>query len=135
MGAVFLRTASKRTTRFSSHDARIANMTPSTPLSASGHGHESAAVGYAAAGLAAGCRMRRPCGGPANPQPEFFGTANAQPWGDYGIERFPAFFNGERPPVYEGVHGIGQDTFEVATELLEMSDDEVANLMGSGALT
>ncbi len=65
----------------------------------------------------------------------FFGTALADNWGQYGIDRFPARFNGERPPTYEGVHGLGADTFDGLTRLLGFSDDRVADLMAAGALT
>ena len=65
----------------------------------------------------------------------FFGTAESEAWGSYGLDRFPARFNGERPLVYEGVHGLGADTFGVLTGLLGLSDEEVAELMASGALT
>ncbi len=65
----------------------------------------------------------------------FFGTAEAEGRGTYGIDRFPARFNGERPPEYQGVRQTGADTFEVVTELLELPDDEVAGLLASGALS
>jgi len=65
----------------------------------------------------------------------FFGTATSEFWGEYGIDRFPATFNGERPALYEGVHSAGEDTFDVLTGLLRLSDDEVAELVAGGALT
>ena len=65
----------------------------------------------------------------------FFGTANAAPWGDYGIDRFPALFNGKRPARYDGVHAVGEDTFDVATDLLGLSDAAVTELLASGALS
>ena len=65
----------------------------------------------------------------------FFGTLHSDSWSDYGIERFPAFFNGSRPEAAEGVHATGVDTFPVLTELLGMSDQEVAELVALGALT
>ncbi len=65
----------------------------------------------------------------------FFGNTTSEFWGEYGIDRFPAMFNGERPPLYEGVHSAGEDTFDVVTELLGLSDGEVAELMAGGALT
>ncbi len=66
---------------------------------------------------------------------EFFGTTVAENRGEYGFDRFPARFNGERPFVYEGVRQTGADTFDVVTELLGLPDDEVAELLASGALS
>jgi len=66
---------------------------------------------------------------------EFFGSATAANWGEYGLDRFPARFNGTRPAAYEGIHGIGDDTFDVMTGLLGLTDDEVAELLANGALT
>ena len=59
---------------------------------------------------------------PSLPRAAFFGTATARPWGEYGIDRFPALFNGERPAMYEeSVHQTGADTFDVLTDLLGLS--------------
>ena len=55
--------------------------------------------------------------------------------GEYGFDKFPAFFNGERPAANEGVHSLGADTFDVATGLLGLSDDEVAALLAEGVLS
>jgi crotonobetainyl-CoA:carnitine CoA-transferase CaiB-like acyl-CoA transferase len=66
---------------------------------------------------------------------DFFGTANAAAWGEYGLDRFPALFNGERPPTYEGVHAVGEDTFDVATGIVGLDDEAVAELAASGALS
>ncbi|MBA4180660.1 MAG: hypothetical protein C0506_08750 [Anaerolinea sp.] len=66
---------------------------------------------------------------------EFFGTTTMDGRGEYAIERFPAFFNGDRPQRYEGVHIPGTDTFDVATGLLGIDDGEVAELLASGALS
>jgi crotonobetainyl-CoA:carnitine CoA-transferase CaiB-like acyl-CoA transferase len=65
----------------------------------------------------------------------FFGAAQSAYWGEYGLDRFPARFNGARPPVYEGVHAIGEDTFAVLTEILELGDEEIAALAEEGALS
>ncbi len=65
----------------------------------------------------------------------FFGAAQSAHWGEYGLDRFPARFNGARPPVYEGVHAIGEDTFAVLTEILELGDEEIAALAEEGALS
>lgn len=64
----------------------------------------------------------------------FFGTATADSRGTYGTDRFPARFNGLRPPEYRGVRQTGADTFAVVSELLGLPDDEVAELLASGAL-
>ncbi|MGH2634281.1 MAG: CaiB/BaiF CoA transferase family protein, partial [Tepidiformaceae bacterium] len=66
---------------------------------------------------------------------DFFTTAAADQWGDYGLERFPARFNGNRPDRCEGVRQIGADTFDVMTGLLGLSDDEVAEFMAAGVFT
>src|SRR6185312_484574 len=60
---------------------------------------------------------------------KFFTTASAEKWGDYGLERFPARFNGKRPSTYEGVHEVGDDTFDVIQGMLNMSDEAIAELM------
>ncbi|MGH2609645.1 MAG: CoA transferase, partial [Tepidiformaceae bacterium] len=59
---------------------------------------------------------------------EFFGVTHSAHWGDYGFDRFPARFNGERPGVYEGVHAIGEDTFAVLTDTLGLGEEEIAEL-------
>ncbi|MGI8927174.1 MAG: CoA transferase [Tepidiformaceae bacterium] len=65
----------------------------------------------------------------------FFGTAHSQRWGEYGIDRFPALFNGGRPPRYEGAREPGVDTFAVLSEVLGMSDADIAALVAQGALS
>lgn len=67
---------------------------------------------------------------------EFFGQATAtnERWGEYGLDRFPARFNGERPPRYEGSHDLGTDTFAVLTELLDLDDEAIAGLVAAGVL-
>ncbi|MCK9520575.1 MAG: CoA transferase, partial [Dehalococcoidia bacterium] len=66
----------------------------------------------------------------------FFGTATpVGNWGEYPVDRFPAHFNGERPPHYEGVHQLGEDTFDVLSVVLGLSDDEIAELMAEGVLS
>ena len=66
---------------------------------------------------------------------EFFGTASCERWGEYGVDRFPAKFNGRRPGVYEGVHEAGADTFDVVTSLLGFTDEEAADLVARGVLS
>ncbi|MEX2080484.1 MAG: CoA transferase [Dehalococcoidia bacterium] len=64
----------------------------------------------------------------------FFTTGRSQTqWGEYGLEHFPALFNGQRP-TYDGVHDLGADTFDVLTELLALPDAELAELMANGTL-
>jgi crotonobetainyl-CoA:carnitine CoA-transferase CaiB-like acyl-CoA transferase len=65
----------------------------------------------------------------------FFGSAAAEIWGEYGLDRFPAKFNGERPAEYEGVHQVGEDTFDIATTMLGLGDEEVADLVAKGVFT
>ena len=65
----------------------------------------------------------------------FFGVAVSHAHGEYGIDQFPARFNGERPSIYHGPHAIGEDTFDVATQLVGLSDDDFADLVADGALT
>ncbi|MEO8538582.1 MAG: CoA transferase [bacterium] len=90
-----------------------------------------------AAGIAAGAvqNARDLSTDPQLANRKFFSTANSAHWGDYGIDQFPATFNGERPAIYDGVHAIGEDTFDVAVELLGLGDEELAELLGSGALS
>jgi len=65
----------------------------------------------------------------------FFTTAHADPWAEYGIDRFPALFNGRPIQNYSGVRPIGADTFTVLTDVLELSADEIAELVVAGALS
>jgi crotonobetainyl-CoA:carnitine CoA-transferase CaiB-like acyl-CoA transferase len=65
----------------------------------------------------------------------FFTTVRSESRGEYGLDRFPARFNGECPPRYDAVHEIGADTFDVLTGLLGYSDDEAADLLSGGALS
>lgn len=66
---------------------------------------------------------------------QFFGTAKSERWGEYGVDRFPARFNGQRPAVYEGVHELGADTFDILQGILGLDDAEIAALVACGALT
>lgn len=65
---------------------------------------------------------------------QFFGTARSERWQDYGIERLPAHFNGERPSPYEGTREAGADTFDVLREVLGMSEHEIAEAAAADAL-
>jgi crotonobetainyl-CoA:carnitine CoA-transferase CaiB-like acyl-CoA transferase len=53
----------------------------------------------------------------------------------YGIDRFPAYFDGRRPATYRAAHPLGADTFETLTGLLGMTEDEVASLFADGTLS
>jgi crotonobetainyl-CoA:carnitine CoA-transferase CaiB-like acyl-CoA transferase len=65
---------------------------------------------------------------------DFFTTSVSDAIGEYRHERFPARFNGEPITEYLGVRDGGADTFEVLTSVLGLSDEEIAELVGSGAL-
>jgi crotonobetainyl-CoA:carnitine CoA-transferase CaiB-like acyl-CoA transferase len=67
---------------------------------------------------------------------EFFGMTEASGGSpSYPIDRFPARFNGSRPPVYRSVHQLDADTFEFLTTAVGMDDAEVAELAAEGVLT
>lgn len=65
----------------------------------------------------------------------FFGSASSETLGDYGIDQFPALFNGVRPSRYEGVHQTGEDTFDVVTAVLGLPDEQFAELAARGVFT
>ena len=127
--------------RFATHTARIANQDALDEMLeawTSSRDRFDVAERCQAAGIAAGPVQNARDLAERDPQLAargFFGTANASNWGDYGIDRFPARFNGERPQVYAGVRRGGEDTFDVLVEVLGMGDEQVAELMAAGALT
>lgn len=128
-------------TRFATHAARIANQ---EALDAMIERWTSSMDRYE---IARTCQSRGISAGPVQDAAdltgwdaqlaarEFFGTTVAENRGEYGLDRFPARFNGERPTVYEGVRQSGADTFDVVTELLGLPDDEVAELLANGSLS
>ena len=127
--------------RFATHEARIANQ---DALDVEVEAWTAARDRYAvqalcqARGLAAGAVQNAEDLTTCDEQlraRDFFTTATAEKWGEYGLERFPARFSGERPAKYEGVRQIGEDTFDVITALLALPDDEVAELMAAGVFT
>ncbi len=65
----------------------------------------------------------------------FFTTARSERWGGYGLDAFPARFDGTRPAACEGTREAGSDTFDVLTGVLGLPDADVAELMAQGALT
>jgi crotonobetainyl-CoA:carnitine CoA-transferase CaiB-like acyl-CoA transferase len=127
--------------RFANHDDRVANQDDlDSAISAWTCGLDRYEVmrRCQAAGVAAGAVQDGEDLNVRDPQlaaRAFFGVTRSAHWGEYGVDRFPAHFNGERPSVYEGVHGIGEDTFAVLTDILELPDDEVAALAEEGALS
>ncbi len=65
----------------------------------------------------------------------FFGTAGTGQQGGYPVDCFPALFDGRRPSTYRGVRQLGADTFDVLRDVLELSDEEIAELAAAGALS
>lgn len=65
----------------------------------------------------------------------FFGRLAGDGIPEHGYDRFPATFNGRRPAASEPVHHPGADTYDVLAELLGVTDDGFAELVGSGALS
>ncbi|MCC6388420.1 MAG: CoA transferase [Dehalococcoidia bacterium] len=126
--------------RFATHAGRLANADALDALiDAWTAGQDRYAVMEAcqAAGIAAGAVQRAPdlVSRDANLAARgFFTTTHSEPWGEHGIDAFPARFDGERPPRYDGVHGLGADTFAVLTELLGIDDEAFAALAAAGAL-
>lgn len=66
---------------------------------------------------------------------EFFGSAESERFGTYGLDRFPALFDGARPARYDGPVAAGIDTYDVLTTILGIDDETFASLMAEGALT
>lgn len=127
--------------RFATHDARIANeaaLNDCIEAWTSGIDRYEAAARCQEAGIAAGPVQDAADLAQRDPQLAargFFTTAHTERWGAYGVDAFPALFNGERPGLYEGVHELGQDTFEVATGLLGLDDLQFAELAGEGVFS
>lgn len=126
---------------FASHEDRLANLAELDRVIARktiGEDAHELAARLQAAGVHAGAVQNARDLAERDPQlaaRQFFGAARAEKWGEYGIDRFPALFEGERPPRYEGVHQIGQDTFDVLSELLGYDDGRIAELMAAGVLS
>ena len=127
--------------RFATHSARLANQEALDALVSSwtlGRDRFEVASVLQAARIAAGAvqNARDLCQRDSQLEARgFFGTLTTDGRGEYGFDKFPAFFNGERPAANEGVHSLGADTFDVATGLLGLSDDEVAALLAEGVLS
>ncbi len=126
--------------RFAAHAGRLANADALDALIdawTAGQDRYAVMEQCQGAGIAAGAVQRAP--DLVNRDPNlaargFFTTTHSEPWGEHGIDGFPARFNGERPPRYDGVHGLGADTFAVLTELLGIDDQAFAALAAAGAL-
>ncbi len=64
----------------------------------------------------------------------FWGTVATEDGGEQGAERFPARFDGQRPAAGAAARSLGADTFDVFTEILGLSPEEVAALVADGVL-
>jgi crotonobetainyl-CoA:carnitine CoA-transferase CaiB-like acyl-CoA transferase len=129
-------------TRFATHEARIANqgaLDDEITRWTSTLDRYDAARRCQAAGITAGAVQD--AADLANSDPQlaargfYTASTHSDRWGEYGIDAFPALFNGARPGPYEAVHELGADTFDVATGLLGMSDDQFAALAGDGVFS
>lgn len=127
--------------RFATHAARIANQDELDALVArwtEGHDRYDVMRRCQEAGISAGAVQDARDLTQADPQTaarDFFTTMTTMPHGEHGTERFPARFNGVRPPRYEGAHVGGADTFEVVSGIMGLDDERFAALAASGALT
>ncbi len=65
----------------------------------------------------------------------FFGRIIAGRFGETGVDRFPALFDGVRPSTYVGAPDAGGDTFDVLATIGGYTEDEIAALAAAGALT
>ncbi len=128
--------------RFATHDARVREQDALDALLADwtrGQDRYAVMAACQSAGVAAGAVQTASDlvdGDPTLAARQFFGMAEAP--GEtpaHPIDRFPALFDGVRPPHYEAAHQLGADTFDVLTGVIGMSDDEVAELMGEGVLS
>ena len=130
-----------RDSKFITHDARLANQDELDAIvsgwTQTRDRFETASL-LQAAGIAAGAVQDArdlTQGDPQLAAREFFGTLSTDARSDYGFDKFPALFNGERPAAGQGVRPLGADTFDVATGLLGLSDDAAAGLLAAGVLS
>ncbi|MBH77262.1 MAG: hypothetical protein CL897_03420 [Dehalococcoidia bacterium] len=65
----------------------------------------------------------------------FLGSIPTEEGGLQNAECFPAYIDGERPNTSFGARSLGADTFDVFTELLEMSPETIATLVADGVLS
>ena len=127
--------------RFATHEARIANQDELDGcVSAWTVGRDRYEVMEAcqARGIAAGAVQDG--GDIATRDPHvaargFLATVATEDGGEQGAERFPAYVDGVRPSAAFAARSLGADTFDVLTELLEMSPDEIGELVADGVLS
>jgi crotonobetainyl-CoA:carnitine CoA-transferase CaiB-like acyl-CoA transferase len=130
-----------RDSRFASHEARVANQDDLDVLISGWtvdldpyeamHRCQLACIPAGAVQNAAGLAGEDQ----QNKARDFFGTMATGPWGDHGVDHFPALINGKRPPNYVGAAESGADTFDVLQEVLGLDADEIAGLAEAGALS
>ena len=65
---------------------------------------------------------------------DFFNSVAMEDGSEHRAERFPASFDGLRPAAAFGARSLSADTFDVATELLGLSAEEIAELVAGGVL-
>ena len=127
--------------RFATHEARIENQDElDACVSAWTMGRDRYEVMDAcqARGIAAGAVQDGGDVATADPHVAargFLATVPTEDGGEQGAERFPAYVDGERPAAAFAARSLGADTFDVLTELLEMSPDEIGELVADGVLS
>jgi crotonobetainyl-CoA:carnitine CoA-transferase CaiB-like acyl-CoA transferase len=126
--------------RFQSHDERVQNqdaLDSSLSIATKAWDRYELMSRMQAVGVAAGVVQNAADLTGTDPQlaaRDYFGTAETPVLGAYGIDRFPARFDGQRPMHYAGTADVGIHTFDVLNEILGLGDDEIAELMSEGAL-
>lgn len=127
--------------RFATHEGRVANQ---DALDATVEewtvtlDRYDAMAACQAAGIAAGAMQDAADLTGRDPQlaaRRYFDTATTVPWGEHGIDRFPALFDGARPPRYEAAREGGADTSAVLSEVLGLSGEAIADLAARDALS
>ncbi len=130
-----------REPRFAGHEARIKHqdeLDAAVESWTGEHDRYEVMARCQAAGLAAGTVQDAADLATCDPQlaaREFFGSATSASRGEYGLDRFPAWFNGRPIERYEGVRELGADTFAVLSDVLGMGDEEIARLASEGVLS
>ena len=126
--------------RFASHQARIAHQDALdgciAAWTASRDRYEVMAA-CQARGIAAGAVQDGRDLGERDPQlaaRDFWGTVTTEDGGAQNAERFPARFDGLRPSPATAARSLGADTFDVFTEILGLSPEEIAALVADGVL-
>ena len=130
-----------RDPRFATHEARIASQDALDGcVSAWTAGRDRYGVMEAcqSRGIAAGAVQDGADIATADPHlaaRSFLGTIPTEDGGEQGAERFPAYIDGLRPTTAYGARSLGADTFDVLTELLGLSPDEIGELVADGVLS